>query len=106
MPSRLRFCVHRSPSARFGQAALVATDVRYGPMRTVAVVVTYAELAQSYQYQARCSRASRPGGEGGVTATSSVMCGSVAHPEHGNGLPRDLAAGARSTTWSAVDQTP
>ena len=32
-----------------------ATEVRYGAKSTAATVVTYAELAQSYQYQARCS---------------------------------------------------
>ena len=47
MPNRLSVAVQRSPSGRFGQAACVATEVRYGAMRTVAVVVTYAELAQS-----------------------------------------------------------
>ena len=40
MPSRLRVWVQRSPSGRFGQAAAVAIEVRYGAMRTVAVVVT------------------------------------------------------------------
>jgi hypothetical protein len=35
-----------------GHAAFFAITVRYGAMRTVRVVVTYAELAQSYQYQA------------------------------------------------------
>ena len=40
IPSRLRVAVQRSPSGRFGQAAAVAIEVRYGAMRTVAVVVT------------------------------------------------------------------
>ena len=36
-----------------GQAASLATVVRYGPKSTVPTVVTKAEFAQSYQYQGR-----------------------------------------------------
>ena len=36
-----------------GQAASLATEVRYGPKSTVPTVVTKAEFAQSYQYQGR-----------------------------------------------------
>ena len=39
-PSTGRVSVQLAPSGRSGQAAAVATDVRYGPMSTVAVVVT------------------------------------------------------------------
>jgi hypothetical protein len=40
----------------FASAAASAAAVRNGPANTVMTVVGKAELAQSYQYQARCSR--------------------------------------------------
>ncbi len=47
MPSTDRSARQTSPAARSGQASARATAVRYGPMSTVLVVVTYAEFAQS-----------------------------------------------------------
>src|SRR5690349_9311071 len=55
-PSTDRSCLHGLSSVPTRpQAARSATEVRYGAKSTVPTVVTYAELAQSYQYQARCS---------------------------------------------------
>src|SRR5665811_1787450 len=52
MPMTCRLVWHTTSLGWVGQAAFLAMTVRYGAMRTVRVVVTYAELAQSYQYQA------------------------------------------------------
>ena len=52
MPSTFRLVLQATSLGRVGQAAFLAMTVRYGAMRTVRVVVTYAEFAQSYQYQA------------------------------------------------------
>lgn len=77
MPRTLRSTSQRAPSAMPGQAASLAMAVRYGPIRTVIVVVTYAELAQSYQYHARCSR--RIPAEAAREAAAVVMADTVAH---------------------------
>src|SRR5674476_718699 len=52
MPITVRLVWQATSLGSVGQAAFLAITVRYGAMRTVKVVVTYAELAQSYQYQA------------------------------------------------------
>src|SRR5665647_407856 len=52
MPITVRLVWHVTSLGRVGQAAFLAITVRYGAIRTVSVVVTYAELAQSYQYHA------------------------------------------------------
>ena len=46
-------CEQVSSEEMPGQAASLATVVRYGPNSTVPTVVTKAEFAQSYQYQGR-----------------------------------------------------
>src|SRR5580765_1055721 len=51
MPRKWTFLVQSASSAMPGQAADLAMAVMKGPKRTVWVVVTKAELAQSYQYQ-------------------------------------------------------
>ncbi len=47
MPTTERFVSQWASEGRDGQAAFLATAVRYGPKSTVNVVVTYAEFAQS-----------------------------------------------------------